>query len=812
VKKRKQNKESIKPPQATSGSEVPLPRSLIRLGEDMIPVVLLTVLPLLFLGGVLFSGTNIVGSPFADAKSQFFFTRSFGFSELSHFSMPLWNPYIFGGTPFVGTLQSSVFYPLNLIFAVLPIAPAMNWSIAFHLVLSGIFSYYLLRNYGVSPSGATLAGIVFTFSAPQVMHIYAGHLNALTAMVWTPLMFLLLDRMLKQNHFKYSLFLGLTIALQFLAGQPQYVFYTMISLTLYLLFYLVFTAREGQGFGMIRSQLILFVSAVLISIAISSIQILPTFEMTRYSTREALSYEWVSQFSFPPGNLITYLMPDFFGDMLKVPYWGKNYLWEMSAYAGIAPLFFVVAAIVRSKDRVVWFFAGLAVVSVIFALGKYTPVLKFAYTYVPGFHLFRGNSKFIFLNAFSLAVLSGFGWDAVIQSARGLTDKASRIMLVVAAVSGVAMILVLLQSLDAGWFREAINAAVLSGDFYSAPAQYLSAGVEHIAREAFRGSARIALGLVIVTSSALFLYSYGWLNKKTVVPLILAVVVLDLFTFGSRYMVTFDYRDAFWNKDAVSFLNQDKERFRVIAPGTEANSGMANRIETLNGYDTIMIKRYSEYINLSQSQPPEVPNLLVNITDISKLIDLFNAKYILLNAKAGLEDSSLKRVFSDGASEVYQNLNAFPRAFVVHGAKSMSGKQAVFQELTSKDFDPRSYVILEEELKDLPNMPSTRSPQPEIVSYASNRIVIEANLNSPGLLVLGDTYYPGWKAFVDGRETKIYKANYAMRAIKLQEGRHSVEFSYNPASFKIGALISLVALLFLSAFLFAQSRRGAKKE
>jgi uncharacterized membrane protein YfhO len=793
-----------------SGSEVP-PKSLMSLREDAIPLILLFSLPLFYLGSVLFSGTTIVGSPFADAKSQFFYTRLFGFSELSRFSMPLWNPYVFGGTPFVGTLQSSIFYPLNLIFAVLPIAPAMNWSIALHLVLSGVFTYYLLRHYGVSSFGATLAGIVYTFSAPQIMHIYAGHLNVLTSMVWTPLMFLLLDRMLKENHFKYSLLLGLTIALQFLAGQPQYVFYTMISLTLYFLFHTVFTGTERHGFRMIRSPFILFMSAVLIGIAISSVQILPTFEMTQYSTREDLSYEWVSQFSFPPGHLITYLIPGFFGDMLKVPYWGKNYLWEMSAYIGIAPLLFAVAAVFRSKNRVVWFFAGLAVISVILALGKYTPMLKFAYAYVPGFNLFRGNSKFIFLNAFSLAVLSGFGWDAVIQSTKHLTDKGVRTILVVVAVSCAALILILLQSFDITWFREAITASVSSGDFYSDPGQFMRAGFERVALEAFRGGARIALGLVIVTSLGLFLYSYGWLNnKKTIMLLMLAIVVFDLFAFGSRYMVTFDCNDAFWDKDAVSFLNQDKGRFRVIAPGTEANSGMANRIETLSGYDTIMIKRYSEYINLSQSQSPAAPNLWVDITHLSRLTDLFNAKYILLNAKTGLEGNSFKRVFRNGVSEVYQNLNAFPRAFVVHGAKFISDKQAIFQELTSKDFDPGSYTILEEELIDFPNVPSNHSPQPEIVSYASNRIMIEANLNHPGLLVLGDAYYPGWKAFVDGRETTIYKANYVMRAVKLPKGRHSVEFYYDPASFKVGALISVLALFFSASLLIGYHRRSGK--
>jgi hypothetical protein len=285
-----------------------------------------------------------------------------------------------------------------------------------------------------------------------------------------------------------------------------------------------------------------------------------------------------------------------------------------------------------------------------------------------------------------------------------------------------------------------------------------------------------------------------------------ALVLFDLFIFGSRYMVTYSFADAMWNKDAVNVLSRDKEPFRVIVPGADVNSGMANRMDTPNGYDTILVKRFSEYINLSQGKPASEPILWINVTRVGPLVDILNAKYILVDPKTPLQGGSFKEVFNGKDAILYQNLNAFPRAFIVHSAKFIPDKQAIFQELLSKDFDPRSYAIVEEGAPAFPNAPAQRSPQPKIISYAADKITIEADLSGPGLLVLGDTYYPGWKALVDGRETKILKANYVMRAVELPQGRHRVEFYYSPASFRIGAAVSLTALL-IAGYLLIRSRK-----
>jgi len=797
------NSKSIVNTNAAIDVTVPA-KCLINFREDVLPLVILMALPVILMGMVLFSGTHIVGSPLADARGQFFYTRLFGFSELAHFSLPLWNPYVFCGTPFVGTLQSAIFYPFNLVFALLPIVPAMNWSIAFHLALCGIFTYYLLKQYDATRFGAVVAGVVYTFSAPQILHVYAGHLNALCAMVWTPLMFLLLDKMIRENRVIYSVFLGLTIALQFLAGQPQYVFYTMIALFLYFLFQLAFNRNGGPGMprGGIKGVL-LFLFAVLIGIAVSAVQILPSLEMTRYSTRENLTYEWVAQFSLPPGHLITYLIPDFFGDMQKLPYWGRNYLWEMSAYIGITPLILVIISVIRADRRVVWFFSWLAMISLLLAFGKYTPLLKAAYTFIPGFHLFRGTSKFIFLNAFSLAVLSGFGADLLVNSCR---DKGIRNVILSSSGVALAFVLLLLNVLDPKWFSLAITDSVSSGDFYFAPEQFMTSAFVHAAAGLFHSRAVLTLVMLSITALVLLLARHKRMNRNVLMLLVLALVVCDLFAFSSRYMVSFDSREAFGNREAMEVLRRDREPFRILTPDAEANFGMANRMESLGGYDTIMLKRYSEFINLARNSSPDQPELYLNIAGTNRLTDLLNAKYLLLGPTSSLKETdSVRQLFRNGAAQVYENSNALPRAFVVHGVRRATGRQAVFQELTRPDFDPWSYAIVEEESGGLPQGPARRGKLPVMVSHSADKVVIDADLDSAGLLVLGDAHYPGWKAFVDGQEAEIYPANFVMRSVRLNAGKHRVEFRYAPASFRIGALISLTALL-LAAGIIVRNR------
>ncbi len=189
-----------------------------------------------------------------------------------------------------------------------------------------------------------------------------------------------------------------------------------------------------------------------------------------------------------------------------------------------------------------------------------------------------------------------------------------------------------------------------------------------------------------------------------------------------------------------------------------------------------------------------------------KFLQLLNVRYVLVENE--LNGEGLKPVY-DGEIKIYEDMKAFPRAWIVPEAKILKRKEDIFEEMRNPGFNPGKTVILEEEVRNQSTehrVQSTESklrttyhsPLTRIVEYHPEKVTIEANLSQEGFLVLSDSWYPGWKAFVDGVETEVLKANYIMRAVKLVPGRHQIEFLYdNPPSFKLGIIISLSTLLLI---------------
>jgi len=206
----------------------------------------------------------------------------------------------------------------------------------------------------------------------------------------------------------------------------------------------------------------------------------------------------------------------------------------------------------------------------------------------------------------------------------------------------------------------------------------------------------------------------------------------------------------------------------------------------------------------------------------SKLLTLLNTKYVV--SEGGIGDSEESHevaqpkiyLFSDWDKReptkifkevhVYERYHYLPRAFMVYQSRILRSKDEIKKVLTSDEFDPFTEVILEEEVPYLSSGVETQV-QVEITSYDINNLTLEVDNPADGFLVLSEIYYPGWKAFVDDQETKVLKADYALRAIQLPEGQHTVRFTFDPLSFKIGALLSLASVITLLSIGVNQLRK-----
>jgi hypothetical protein len=159
----------------------------------------------------------------------------------------------------------------------------------------------------------------------------------------------------------------------------------------------------------------------------------------------------------------------------------------------------------------------------------------------------------------------------------------------------------------------------------------------------------------------------------------------------------------------------------------------------------------------------------------------------------------------DGEVKVYENLNAFPRAFIVHRAIPAAWQDAAVALLQQPDFDPATEAIVEGDISQnhlsaLAGSPLVDGSSVQITHYGDNRVKILATMENPGLLVLTDTYYPGWKAYVDGEQTPIYPTDLAIRSIFLPAGEHEVEFVFSPRIFKLGSAITLASMTLLALY------------
>ena len=337
----------------------------------------LAALTLLMFGPVLFTSQDIVLSnqDRGDLFSQYVHWRQFGFNQLRHGNLPLWNPHIYSGAPFFG-LQSGLLYPLNLVFLILPLAKAINVSIALHIFLAGAFTYLWAARRGVHPAASFLSGVLFMFGAPLFLQVYAGHLPHLCALAWPPLLFLARYGVFEKPGLGWGLLGAFAVAMQVSGGHPQLVFYTAVAAAVYCAVCLAPAKR--------RVRCVLALLGICIGgAALGAVQILSGIHDLRQTWRGlGVSQEWAATFS-SAANLLTLLAPGFFGDKGDVAYWGRWEMWRLGCFLRRHHGAVLALPGGLGEPRARRFSGLMTVVLLVLALGGYSPFFPALYHCVP---------------------------------------------------------------------------------------------------------------------------------------------------------------------------------------------------------------------------------------------------------------------------------------------------------------------------------------------------------------------------------------------------------------------------------------------
>jgi hypothetical protein len=771
-------------PETTSSAE-----PLIAVPAHATKLVLAGLFALLVfvLGDLLFAGgSEMLGGRGSDLDQQFVAWREFGFGELAKGNLALWNPHIFGGAPYFGGVQSALLYPPNWLFLVLPVAVAMNWSAAINIWLLGAFMALWALRRGLHPLAAFVAGALLMFSGPYFTHAQAGHVTNLATMTWVPLLFLAFDGFLATRRLSYCLLGMLALSMQWLAGHPQYVFYSGVALALYGAARVWKGtgpgAREasarGEAQGAALGLLAIYVGGSLLS----AVQLFSAIEAASEAVRSgALPYDFASMFAFPLENLATLLAPGVFGDGLSFPYWGRGYLWEHSLFIGVCGLALASYGAVRGETPHKRALAILALAAFVLALGDGTPLFALLYHYAPGFDRFRAIAKFCFFSALVLCLFAGVGLDSVLKRAE-VEPQVARFS---SAALGVTVSLALIARVVN--FGAILQAVLATNQVYLPARAY--ADPQFIARA--QTTAADAL-LIAAITLGIFTFLLHALRRDAVKPLLskrqaalslAALAVLEIAGFARLGRATMD-QASMLNPQLEKFVAEQAQGVRIHNP-LEPNNAMSLGAFDVWGADPGVTRRYAELVSFTQRIPPDKATQYVQIQEPHRAFAMLRLRYMAASVRGQLTVGDVPTP-------------PLGRFVLVGSHRVLPSRDARLYALTASDFDPRKLVLLEEEPNPRPR-PAERPGTVKLLRGDSDHFDLEVFLHTPSLLLITDAWSAAWRAepLAPGPQQnyRVLPANHALRAIPLAAGKHQIRVAYAPFSFSLGIWTSLAAWL-----------------
>lgn len=703
--------------------------------------------------------------------------------------LPLWNPYSFSGIPLLATLHPAIFYPPHLLYLFLPFHIVWNWLIILHFCFAGTTMYLLAGYLRASRIAAFVSGITFMLSG----YLFSNHNlpTHLFAIPWTPLIILYGLKYMDASKLKYLVLTAALLTVQFFAGAPEITLMTGFLLLCTMTFCKTFGTTQRNRLFKVKSILLIFMLFFLLS----AIQLVPFYELFLHNVRlTGLTFSEVTAWSLGWRDFLQFLLPDPFGYALNADaYWAGQSFYS-TLYLGVLPLFLSTCYFL-SRDRKRGIFLVLIGVSLLLALGRNTPLYKLLY-HMPPFMSIRFPVKFIFLFFFVICLCAGFGFDymreKVEQAKQGVRTAAYIFML-----GGVSSFLILTFSM---LFAEKAHGILRYLKSYFVTFNDLSFVLHYVRR---------ILLFTFLFSTATFLY-LKTRHKRVLSVALVTLLILDLFLINyNRYgSVSWSF---FADKDRMKeyeFLrgNGETERYFVTPDTFNAfYSNLARRVQfgfyyspffglySIDGSEVLHIKDYVRFLNMLYRP--------LSTDQAKRLLDVSGIRFLITSTPIGdkaLKERRLALVKESrlaGIELFFYEYKSYQGRFVlfnrVHHVKD---EEAMNRALLLGGVDFRKELIIQSEneksevLKDV-------TGTVQLLSYAPNKVVLHSATDGDAYLYVSDTWYSGWRAYVDGNETRIYKANLAFRAVRIPAGQHTIVFRYLPVSLFLGLFLTVLGIV-----------------
>jgi len=792
-------------------------------------VFIFIVLVLLFFSDIVFLGKSFSGSDnlFEHVPKRFLISEC-----LKHGVFPLWMPEILFGFPFFASMQDGVLYPLNLVLNFLQPNRQIDFSVVIHCILSGLFMLLYLKRIVSNKKVILLGMITWVFSG---MFVYWSNMSWVTSMSYIPLLFYFVESFIITKKYSFILALPPVIALTVLAGEVQTTFYASAILLLYFILRVkwskIFITKNAFDLTAIAL-------ALMFGLLISSVQILPTMELTSQSFRNgAMNAQYIlGSEKIAPLNIINVVFPYLFGSRHNNTYagvgitksWSMSYL---SVYIGVVCIISLLISFFRIiKDKNTLSIFILIVFAFLFSLGG-NFFLNAIIVRLPGFSIFRNPVRMmepcVFL-AISLSMISidslDIGWSS---------KNLKRIFWVLLALVACAFVLFLEKDKVLSVFSAKISNLIkdkfISGDMHKYPFEYYHAK--------FLKAVYFILGHLVfqllLLASGLFifiLYVDKRIGKNAFLYILLVLTVFDLFINFKSYSSTRGKEYFKKIPDTVKFLKDyDRSLYRILSwkyydyyvtvfkngsdigtdeeyiKSKEILAPDLNIIYGINsycGYDGLIYKKYLEFD--SELDATNRDPLDLSMEDLKKgfnTLNLAGVKYIL--SPYELKFDSLKLIKQLEDIKIYINKDALPLVNFVPSALHMDNQNDILIKIKTGRIDLSKELLLNVGENFESNHCNSSSVE---IKRWDNEIDFSINSVCDGYALITNYYYPGWKAFVDGQKAEIYNADYLFQAVRLNRGRHNVTLKYEPDSLRKGIIITLISLAVYLLLILTLSR------
>lgn len=721
-----------------------------------------------------------------DFAQQFYASAQYAASRLHHGQLPLWNPHVYAGHPFAADVQTAVFYPLRLLTMLITLPRgfsyhALELETIGHFVLVSWFTYLLARRLTRSRVGGLAAAVVFTFSG-YLTSYPPLQLAILETQTWLPLILFCLELAAERLEkgaaraaARWTAGAGLLLGTALLAGHPQsgmLVVYAALAYGLFRFWPRPYAADWRRW----RRPLGLLIACGLIGLGTAAIQILPSAEFARLSTRVSLSYDEAGT-GFMPYELIQLVFPVVGGEFPAL-------------YVGVLTLGLATLALVwvrrdpseaSGSRRQIAFLGCSLLTALLVSFGRTLRLYDLLYLVAPAWRLFRAQERTIVWAVLAAALLAGFGaawlgrrWSMVQSELRSPGN-------LIASEQSVGQDNAPEGALKRGYGLGMVAALALTAAFFVG----YQAGNERL-----WGFTSASLLLTLFLALAMLALR----SRRTI--LILGALVLDLFTLTwMQHAVPADRVDLTPFRSLAAVVMADREVFRIVnedvLPG---NAGLIYTVEDVKGASPMLLNDYDRWL---ERVPTERVWRLLNVRYVFSWRQFLDVPAERLGEE--MNSKNKKPVY------LYRLLQIGPRAWLAGQVIVEPDPDRALQRLAAPGFDPVGQVVLSA----VPSgFGSVSHCGGEIVwqRRAPEHLVLMVTTEQPCILVLSELDYPGWRATVAGAPAPILRANGILRGLALTPGRHEVSLVFRPTSVYWGAAVSVATVFLAIAWLIVGSK------